>query len=194
MKKMLVILSAIALVFGVAGFAGATVLDLNDQNNLGVTYDNFEWNEDNIGGHGGYFYWDNYTNEASVILSLNFSDDIFIESFEMTPFTSADDSNGSFGNVNITAYDTADQLLGSVNVLFESTVSYNWNNWELVELNISEIKKLVFDLNGAQFNPSIDNINIVSSDNSVPEPATMLLLTSGLIGLVWVRKRYKFKK
>jgi len=47
------------------------------------------------------------------------------------------------------------------------------------------------EIDGDDTEYKIDNISLVVSDNIIPEPSTLLLLGSGLVGLAGIRKKFK---
>jgi hypothetical protein len=66
------------------------------------------------------------------------------------------------------------------------------DNWQQVTGNLSNIDKLVFELtyDGTHGFYLLDNL-VLNESSSVPEPSALLLLGSGLVGLIAGRKMFR---
>jgi hypothetical protein len=74
-------------------------------------------------------------------------------------------------------------------VLFTGAYTFSDNSWHTVTENWSGVTTIEFTSSGTV---DMDNVRINEAVAAVPEPATMLLLGSGLIGLAgFARKKFK---
>lgn len=218
MKKLLVILCVVLLVFSFAGVAKSVVLTFDDitslpgQSQIPDGYGGFHWEKDTSDGTGataiylsniptltdpgyqntgwlnslvsGDFVGWNNNGDPAWIFSVSGSFD-----FNGTYFTAA--YNDGL-NITLDGY-LDDQLLYSSTIIVDTT-SPIWFDFNY--LGINKMKMTPFGGIAAPGIPysgddrthfAMDNFTF--NANPVPEPATMLLLGSGIIGLAGLRKR-----
>jgi len=200
MKKVLMMLCAVMLVFGMVGSASATVLTFDD-----FTTTSYEAIPDGYGG----FNWDNATTIGVVNGPIH------------TPGSGYEHGAVS-GNYTAFNYNGASpsyiDLAGSGTFTFNGawftsawsnqTISFNgYNNGSLlytsspfsintstplwIELGWSGIDRLAISNTGSQW--AMDNFTFDQSA-PVPEPSTMLLMGVGLIGLAGYGRKRLMKK
>lgn len=196
MKKLLVLISALFLVLGTFGLASAatiTVNPLNDIQNLGATFDiTLEGIEFDIGtngspvggtiGGGVDLSWN------PGILTLNSVTSVFPgdESFG-TPGV-INDAAGTFIGFSVTSF------FGTSAAIFDiATLNFTAVGSGLSPLNIvvslsdvwADADGLIDMTPGVPIDPDAATIQV----NAVPIPGAFLLLGSGLIGLVGLRRK-----
>jgi len=187
MKKIGLLCASFLLVIWV-GLAGATTLDFDDSNNLGVSLGgSMTWN----GQGGGHIYCEQYYDDDSI-MDLNGA---YVNSFQMNGMPWENYGGGYLGQIDIEAFD-----MNSNSVWFQTVDLSNyssWNNWLTVSVEKNDISMIKFYSPGSSphyngFWPSIDNMVINESSSSpVPEPATMLLFGLGIIGISGIVRKKK---
>lgn len=188
MKKKLVLVVLMWCLF--IGIANATILTFDTGPNGLTLGGGMSWT--NFGG--GHLYKSDYSNTSYII----FGQDTFINDFQMNyqPWENygSNPANDSGWLLGISALDSVDNILWSQSVDLTSTAN-DWSNWITILVNTGNVRKLTFSPTGGDFAnnylptgywPSIDNIDTA---DPIPEPATLFLLGTGLVGLVGSRFR-----
>jgi hypothetical protein len=133
------------------------------------------------GTNGPSFLGNNgLNNSGTYVTSIFFSAPVSNVSFDVSR------SNGSSPGQTLTAsvYEGA-TLLGSLTVTLG-----NINNWSLITFGLGGIDKVILDGSDVGLSPyGVDNLQFTAG--AVPEPATMLLIGSGLLGLLGFRRKFK---
>jgi len=187
MMRVLKALLLIAMIFCFVGKANAMILTFDDPGSLGVTLGgSMEWN----GTGGGHIFAEQYWDDDFIY----FSAPTYVTDFQMNawPWQNYDYTSGRY--MDIAGFDSGDNQLWNTTVDLANYTS--WDDWLTVSVGTGNISKLAFyspanapysESNG--FWPSIDNMRVEEySSNGVPEPATMLLFSTGLLG-TFLRKR-----
>ena len=171
-------------------------LQLSEDGNSSVTSASGQWDATlktftvNISGQNAPYPWSRFWQpDNGVAWGVTFTD--YSYAFTATfPTAAILDSYGFY--VNSTAPDT---IVGSFTGDFVVTYDINKNpitNGDTYGFNI-DFNKAWFDPNGGSYGP-ITPYNEFGSTAAVPEPATMLLLGSGLIGLAGYGRKKFFRK
>lgn len=193
-KKLWAGLASGLLLLGLAGVSAATTLTFDNPNALGVNLGgNMTWN----GTGGGHLYmemWD--TTDYIITLSANTTVNDFQMNYQPWQGYGSNPVNNSGWLVDIKALDAGNQVLWAQQVDLAAT-AWDWNNWTTVSVNTANVAVLAFGPTGGAggephgYWPSIDNLRIDEDTHATPEPATMLLLGSGLAGLLGARRKKK---
>jgi len=210
MKRFLVFLCAAGLVFGVASFAGATLIngdfetgDFSGWTTWGdvevrttLSGNDYAFLDDNdssgFAGLAQSFYLDKGTVGVNISFDYKFKEideawytDIFTSTFA---FRSAETP---YFNMKSLVFEASSTGLVHFDASYEVSGLLDEDPNGLISFNLTEARGFFGDQTNSWV--GLDNVMVNAVGSPVPEPGTMLLLGVGLIGLAGIGRKKLFK-